>query len=237
MSGATGGEGDASLPPVQSSFEFAAPPERFEDLVIDNGNRRAVAFLRDTQGWALSAACLIGPPRSGRTTLGRCWASEQGAVFIASGDTLAETMPEGSVCLDEADSGREEGAVLHLLNSRAEAGRHTLLTATLPPSAWRVVNRDLASRLSAMPVIAIDPPDTQVVAARLAALLQRRCIEVPAEVLAYLEPRLNRAYSDVELCATRLAGAAGPGRDLTVALAGQVLKQMYGADPAPDEDE
>lgn len=224
--------------PVQASFEFAAPPECFDALVIDPANQHAVAFLRDTANWPLSAACLIGPPRSGRTTLGRCWAHAQGATFVAADEPLLGAMPDGSVCVDDADQGREDAALLHLLNARAETGAHTLLTAGAPPSAWNVANKDLASRLAAMPVISIQPPLAGTLGARLSALLARRALSVPPEVLSYLEPRLNRTYSDIELCATRLAGAAGSGRDLTVALAGEVLKQMYGAGPvAGDDDE
>ena len=226
-------------PLVQSSFEFAAPPESFDQLDEGGSNASAIAFLRQGADWPFPVACLIGPPRSGRTTLARAWANSlQGRVMSADElvrEGLDALPPAGALALDPADTGLPDDLFLTLINRVGETGGRLLLTADTVPNTWPVDNRDLASRLAGMPVAQIERPDADMIGIRLTSLLARRFQTLPQEVVRYLAPRLKRTYADIEACATRLAGRAGPGRDLTVLLARSVLDEMYGQDDEPGE--
>ena len=143
--------------------------------------------------------------------------------------------PAGALALDPADTGLPDDLFLTLINRVGETGGRLLLTADTVPNTWPVDNRDLASRLAGMPVAQIERPDEDMIGIRLTSLLARRFQTLPQEVVRYLAPRLKRTYADIEACATRLAGRAGPGRDLTVLLARSVLDEMYGQDDEPGE--
>ncbi len=236
MSGEADGIGE---PLVQSSFEFAAPPERFDQLDQGRSNASAIAFLRQGADWPFSVACLTGSPRSGRTTLARAWANLLQARVMSGDELVREGLdalpPAGALALDPADTGLPDDLFLTLINRVGETGGRLLLTADTVPNTWLVENRDLASRLAGMPVAQIERPDEEMIGIRLNSLLARRFQTLPQEVVRYLAPRLKRTYADIEACATRLAGRAGPGRDLTVLLARSVLDEMYGQDEEPGE--
>lgn len=226
-------------PLVQSSFEFAAPPETFDQLDEGRSNASALAFLRQGADWPFPVACLTGPPRSGRTTLARAWANSLEGRMVSAEELVAEGLgafpPGGALALDPADTGLPDDLFLTLINRVGETGGRLLLTADTVPNTWLVENKDLASRLAALPVVEIERPDEDMIGIRLTSLLARRFQTLPQEVIRYLAPRLKRTYADIEACATRLAGRAGPGRDLTVLLAKSVVDEMYGQEEEPGE--
>ncbi|MCI4643182.1 MAG: DnaA/Hda family protein [Hyphomonadaceae bacterium] len=226
-------------PLVQSSFEFAAPPQSFEALDRGASNTGAIAFLQQAADWPFPVACLTGPPRSGRTTLAQAWANSLGGRVLepqeVSGMDVDAVLSGGALAIDPGDRGLPEDFLLSLVNRVGEMGGRLLLTADAPPLAWPVENRDLASRLAAMPTVELERPDEEMIGIRLTSLLARKFQTLPQEVVRYLAPRLKRTFADIEACATRLAGQAGPGRDLTVLLARSVIEDMYGQDDETGE--
>ena len=141
----------------------------------------------------------------------------------------------GVLALDPADMSMPDDLFLTLINRVGETGGRLLLTSDTPPNTWLVANKDLASRLAGLPVVQSERPDEAMIGIRLTSLLARRFQTLPQEVVRYLAPRLKRTYADIEACATRLAGKAGPGRDLTVLLARSVIEEMYGREDETGE--
>lgn len=225
--------------PVQSSFAFSAGPQRLEEMDRAPCNAHALDLLASAPGWPFTALCLIGPPRAGLSSLARAWAARFEAVLVLPEiftDLPAPQMSAlaaGYTVLDDADNPLQETQLLFLLNQVAEKKGRILLTAHTPPRRWPVRNRDLASRLNAMPLAEIGAMDDAMFAARLATQLGRYRLILPDDVAAYLSLRLERTYADVEECVTRLAGHTGPAQGLTVPLARSVLDEMYG--PSRDE--
>ena len=228
-------------PPVQSSFEFAGPPVRFDTIAVTGSNRAAVDLLKDLSSWPFAAVCLVGPPKSGRTTLARCWALEHHAALLVPSDLsgldvdAGRDLASGTVAFDPGDDLADEAVILRLLNRASERGGRVLFTASAPPSVWPVQNRDLASRIVSMPLAELFPPDDEMIAARLHAGLERLAVELPADVSRFLVRRLARAYEDIEECVKRLAGDSAGGAGLTMAVARRVLEAMYG--PGKEDDE
>ncbi len=232
------GPAKPSAGPLQASFEFAAPPRDFTELDRGPANQSAVDFLRSVADWPFPTACLIGPPRAGKTTLARVWAGAQGGLCMTPDALLARServdLATTALAIDPGDVGLPEDALLSLINQAGERGGRLLLTATTPPMAWPVQNRDLASRLASLPLAEIDKPDEDMVGIRLYSLLRRHFKAPPMDVVRYLEPRLQRTYADIESCAKRLAGRVGSGQALTVLLASRVLVDMYGGEDKGD---
>ncbi|MEO0465098.1 MAG: DnaA/Hda family protein [Pseudomonadota bacterium] len=226
--------------PVQSSFDFTGPPVRFDTIAVTSSNRSAVALLRDAESWPFPAVCLVGPPKSGRTTLARCWALEHGAALLAPsdlsglGESACRELAAGAVAFDPGDVLADETELLELLNLAAESSGRILFTATAPPSVWQVDNRDLASRLVSMPLAELFAPDEDMISARLEAGLSRHAADLPGDVARFLVRRLKRSYEDIEECVKRLSGESVGGSGLTRGVARRALEGMYGP---PEEDD
>ena len=75
-----------------------------------------------------------------------------------------------------------------------------------PPAAREIALADLGSRLRALPVVGIEPPDDILVAALLVKQFADRQIRVAPGVIAYLLPRMERSFA----AAAQLAEAARP---------------------------
>lgn len=88
----------------------------------------------------------------------------------------------------------DEHALLHLYNHIAETGGHLLIVAREAPARWSVRLPDLASRLSALPAVRIDPPDDRLMEALLIKLFADRQLAVAPEVVTYLSLRVERSF-------------------------------------------
>ncbi|MEL6663631.1 MAG: hypothetical protein AAFR33_11585 [Pseudomonadota bacterium] len=232
------GAGNTHERPVQASFEFASPPQSFKDLDRGEANAAAIEFLESVADWPFPVACLIGPARSGKSTLAEVWARSQNGLCLTPEALMARTervdLSTTALAIDPADTGLPEKALLSLVNQAGERGGRLLLTAYTPPLAWHVKNKDLISRLASLPLAEIGTPDAEMVGLRLYSLLRRHFEAPPMDVIRFLEPRLKRTYADIESCAKRLAGRVGSGQGLTVLLASSVLTEMYGAEDEGD---
>lgn len=221
----------------QRSFSFSSGPEGFDALDVTGSNRAAVSLLRSADPWPYAALCLVGPPRCGLSTLARVWTSS-GAARLYGPEEIEAIAPAalsglaaGRLAVDPGDGFTDEARLLFLINTVAREGGELLLTGHTPPGAWPAANRDLRSRLDALPVVEIEPPDDEMVEARLASLLARQYYRLPDELAAFLRLRLEPTYADIEECVKRLVSAAGAGQDLTVPLGREVIGGMYGEGP------
>ena len=106
-----------------------------------------------------------------------------------------------------------------------------LLTAATPPSRWPVTLADLASRLRAAPVAAIEAPDDALIEAVLVKQFGDRQLRIGPEIVAYLVPRIERSFEGIQKTVAALDSAAmAAGRPVTVPLAGEVLGHLDGGE-------
>jgi chromosomal replication initiation ATPase DnaA len=119
----------------------------------------------------------------------------------------------------------DERALFHLMNLAREDAAFVLVTSRLPPSAFEIELRDLRSRLRAVPVVALSPPDDNLFRALIVKFCADRQLTVDEAVVGYLANRIERSYAAarhaVELLDTE---ALRLGRPVTRALAAELLR-------------
>lgn len=164
----------------QIALPFAWPADEDErDFIISDANRLAVKHLEHWSLWPVMATVLTGPRKSGRSLLGRIFASKTGGRFV-----------------DNADS-QDEEKLFHAWNAAQADRKPLLLVADLPPAKWRLRLPDLRSRLLASPHIAIEEPDAPLMAGLIEKLLHARSLAAPPDVIRYVVPRIERSYIGV----------------------------------------
>ncbi len=229
---------------MQYRFDFSPGMPSYAELVIGRSNRHVVDRLQDNRAWPGAWLCLVGPARSGRSTLAAIWAGERAGTVFGPGTLASASLPgsgtalAGRLALDDADAITDEDRLLYVLNLARSAGGQVLLTAEAPPASWPVSQPDLVSRLRAMPVITIDLPDEAMLHDLFEAACHRRHLGLPDEVWGYISRRVPRDYAAIETLAGEICNAvAGTGRGLTVPVVRQVLGDTDGAGADGEEED
>ena len=119
----------------------------------------------------------------------------------------------------------DERALFHVLNLAREQDAFVLLTARMPPAHWRVAIRDLESRLNALPIVGLTPPDDALLRAVLVKLFADRQIAVEQTLISYVATRIERSFAAARTVVGRLdVEAMRRKRALTRALAAEILR-------------
>jgi len=110
-------------------------------------------------------------------------------------EAVADLAAARAVVVEDADRGTDERALLHLFNLLREGGGHLLLTGASPPARWALALPDLRSRLTALPVASLLPPDDAVLEAVIVKLFADRQLLVEPDVVRFLANRLDRSFA------------------------------------------
>jgi len=228
----------------QLTLALQADDLAFDSLGVTSSNRVAITALTQSSGWPRPQVCLHGPAKSGLTSLARAWVAREGGRYIDArsfGECRGreiDRMASGVVALDGADHVDDGARLRGLMTQAGETGGRLLLLSNRVPADWPFRQADLVSRIRALPVIEIGPPDAEMMQLRLERGLAKFYHRLPEDVAAYLLVRLPRSYAQVERCVEHLAAAAqGTPRGITVPLAREVLDKDAGIDQArPDDD-
>jgi chromosomal replication initiation ATPase DnaA len=132
--------------------------------------------------------------------LAAIWAKAAGGGVIASQAIDAASVPQvlssGALVIEDAGQGElNEAALFHLLNLAQEQSAYVLITARRAPASWPVTLLDLASRLRALPVVTLDPPDDALLAAVLVKLFADRQLAVDERLIEFLVHRIERSFA------------------------------------------
>lgn len=164
-----------------------APPE----TVLSRSNEAAFAVVGRWPHWPHPVQLVLGPEGSGKSHLAAAFAERASGTVIA-GDVLdaqtAVALANRPVVVDDADRA-DERALFHLINAVRANSTTLLLTATVRP-----VPRlpDLASRLNAVPEVALDPPDDALLKRVMTDAFASRQLAPDAAVIAFLMARMER---------------------------------------------
>ena len=201
-----------------------------DDFLGGPSNAAALKLIDDWPDWPSRIVVLVGPEGSGKSHLATIWAEQAGARRIsaralANANVPASLATGALVVEDAAEAAFEETAMFHLLNLAREEAVYVLLTARLPPAGWTVRTPDLASRLKALPVVALAPPDDALLRAILVKLFADRQLHVEEGLIGYLVTRIERSFAAARAVVTKLdTEALRQKRPLTRALAADLLR-------------
>lgn len=189
-------------------------------LLMTPANAQAVTLLRDWARWPSPATLLVGPPRSGRSLMGRLFVAESGGALV-----------------DDADSADEE-QLFNQWNMARDSGRPLLLIAREAPPLWAVALPDLRTRLATAAVARIAPPDEAITAALIAQGLARAGSAYAPNLPEFVARRVTRCYQSIDRVVSALnAESLSSARKLTVAMARAALGAAgLLADDRPAED-
>lgn len=200
-----------------------------EDLLVSRSNAAAVDVVNRWPNWPQSAVLVVAPARAGKSHLGNVWRLRSGATLLDA-STLTEVdvaavPPGGAVLVENLHAGfAQERALFHLLNLAREHKLSILLTSRLPAGELQVALPDLRSRLRALPVVTIAPPDESLLRAVLVKHFIDRQLLVEPHTISYLALRMEQS---MEAAATLVDGldraAMASHRRVTRALAAEVL--------------
>ena len=234
--------------PAAGQLAFALPVRPAlgrADFIVAPANRLALALVESWPAWPGGRIAVAGPAGAGKTHLAHVWAARSGAALLPAaalpgldpggvpGDAalVVEDADRLDALAPEARAAAEE-ALFHLCNRLAADGGALMVSGRSAPAFWPLRLPDLASRLAASPVAAVEPPDDALLAAVLVKLFGDRGIGVGPELIRYLVARMERAFDAAERLVSELdrAGLAR-GRPVSVRLAAEVLAQSL-----PEQD-
>jgi chromosomal replication initiation ATPase DnaA len=85
--------------------------------------------------------------------------------------------------------------LFHFFNLAREQSAHVLITSRSPLTTFPVAIRDLASRMRAVPTVALAAPDDALLRALLIKLVVDRQITVDESLIAFLVNRIERSFA------------------------------------------
>jgi chromosomal replication initiation ATPase DnaA len=151
--------------PVQLTLDLAHRPALgAEDFMVSAANQTALEIVDRWPDWPHWAVVVEGPAGSGKSHLANVWRFRSQAALVQANALDADV----ALCLRESqalvvenlEAGiNDEQMLFHLLNIAREHKRSILLTTQTAPGELSVVFPDLRSRLRALPLVRIEPPD------------------------------------------------------------------------------
>jgi chromosomal replication initiation ATPase DnaA len=206
-----------------------------ESLTRDNflegpANQAALALIERWPDWPNRIMWLAGEEGSGKSHLASIWAERSGARVISAHALSPASVPNalatGALVVEDLKAGGfDERALFHLMNLAREDAAFVLIAARAPPSAFEIELRDLRSRLRAVPVVSLAPPDDLLFRALIVKFCADRQMAVDESLVGYLASRLERSYAAVRQAVELLdSEALRLGRPVTRALAAELLR-------------
>jgi len=221
----------ARLPPRQLAFALPHAESLSRDNFLEGpANAEALGLIDRWPDWPNRVMLLAGPEGSGKSHLAAIWAEEAGARSTMAHALTAASVPgalaTGALVVEDLNAGAfDERALFHLLNLAREDEAYVLITARVAPTGLPVELRDLRSRLRAVPVVELMPPDDSLFRALIVKFCADRQLAIDETVVSYLASRIERSFAaarqTVEMLDTE---ALRLGRPVTRALAAELLR-------------
>jgi len=201
-----------------------------EDFIPGGSNVAALALIDRWPDWPERVMVLAGPEGSGKSHLAAIWAEQAGARILSARLMAQINVPAalstGALVVEDlSPDDLDERALFHLLNLAKEEGVFLLLTARTPPARWPVQVRDLASRLRAVPAVAVTAPDDGLLRSLIVKLAADRQLEFDDNLVRYLLHRIERSFAGTRSAVIALdQEAMRQKRPVTRALAAEIFR-------------
>lgn len=220
----------------QLTFDLGLRPALSrDDFLVTPSNAAAVALIDQWPDWPSYAAVLVGPPGAGKSHLAEVWRQSTSALLEQSENLIIERVPDllssGSLVVENLHLGTlPENALFHLLNFARQNGYSLLMTSAVWPLPF-VKLPDLHSRLQALPVAAIKPPDDVLLRGVLVKLFSDRQIAVDEGLIGYLLTRMPRSLDMARMLVDRIDRVAlEQGVEVSKVFVGRILAELENPD-------
>jgi chromosomal replication initiation ATPase DnaA len=201
-----------------------------EDFLPGPSNAAALSLIERWPDWPSRIVLLRGPEGSGKSHLAAIWARTAGARSLSpralEGGDVPVALATGALVIENLSPGQfDEATLFHLLNLAREQRCFVLITARNLPSVWRIDLADLASRLRALPVVTLEPPDDTLLRAVIIKMFVDRQLAVDESLVAYLATHIERSFNAARTAVAKLdREALRLKRPVTRALAGELFR-------------
>ena len=224
-----------SAAPRQLAFDLIHRPALgAEDFFVGRSNQVALDGIDQWPDWPHWALVVVGPPRSGKTHLANVWRLKSNATRLRAVDVsevaVAVLKTDRTLLVENLEAGvGDEKALFHLLNVAREEKLSILLTSRAAPGDLDIRLPDLRSRLRALPVVAIEPPDDMLLKAVLVKHFGDRQLMVEPHVVEHLARHMERSMEAAQTLVAEIdRRALAARRRVTRALAAEVLAELSG---------
>ena len=201
-----------------------------EDFLRGPSNAEAFNLVERWPDWPDRIVALVGPQGSGKSHLAAIWAEATGARVLSAKllphSDLPAAFATGALVLEDLEfEGLDERALFHLLNFAREQAANVLITSRSPLTTFPVVIRDLASRMRAVPSVALAAPDDALLRALIVKLAVDRQIALDESLVSYVANRIERSFAAAHHAVQRLdEEAMRQHRPVTRALAVELFR-------------
>lgn len=204
-----------------------------DDFLVSASNQAAVDLIDRWPNWPNPAVVICGPAGVGKSHLVNVWRSRTGAEQVAAvelDEERARAFSAGAaLAIEDIDRGiGSESALFHLLNLAREHQKSLLLTCRVAPGDLAAEVADLRSRVRALPVAMIEPPDDALLQGLLVKLFSDRQLRVDPATISYILTRMERsAESALRVVSEMDRLALATHRRATRALAREVIYKLF----------
>jgi chromosomal replication initiation ATPase DnaA len=219
--------------PRQLAFSLPHAESLSRDNFLEGPvNAAGLALIDAWPEWPNRIMWLVGPEGSGKSHLAAIWAEASGARSTTANGLTAEAVPAalvtGALVVEDPKAGEfDERALFHLMNLAREDGAYVLFIGREVPASLEIELPDLRSRLRAVPVISLLPPDDQLFRGLIVKFCADRQLAVDESVVSYLATRLERSSAAARRAVDLLdSEALRLGRPVTRALAAELLRDV-----------
>lgn len=221
--------------PPSRQLAFTLPhAESFsrDDFLEGPTNAAALSLIEGWPEWPNRIMLLAGPEGCGKSHLAAIWAERAGARSISAQGLTAATVPmaltTGALVVEDLNPKTfDELALFHLMNLAREETAFVLMTARVTPAAIEIGLRDLRSRLRAVPVVTLMPPDDHLLRALIVKFSADRQMNIDEAIVSFIATRTERSVAAARLAVEQLdAESLRLGRPVTRALAAELLRNI-----------
>jgi chromosomal replication initiation ATPase DnaA len=164
-----------------------------DDFLVTASNAAAVELIDQWPNWLSYGAIIIGPAGSGKSHLVEVWRQKTSAAICRAEELRIEDIPQlfqNRLLAVEISTAFDERALFHALNFAKQEDAQILITAQGIPA---LQIPDLRSRLNALPIVAILPPDDELLRGVLVKHFSDRQITVDETMITYIMLRMPRS--------------------------------------------
>lgn len=170
-----------------------------EDFLVSASNAQAVALVDRWPDWPTGAAIICGPSGSGKSHLANVWRLRAAATRVEAADIDQDAVPQiakaQALVVENIAALKDQRAIFHILNLVREQRLPVLLTSNQAPGDLPFDLPDLTSRLKALPVAEISPPDDALLGAVLVKLFADRQISIDPPLIDHALNRMERSFA------------------------------------------